>query len=70
MRSHRFQQILTLLAFSCLSTLSLNAQSTLSPELRSKIDETARQVLKSTGVPSASLAVVQDGKIAYAQAYG
>ena len=30
----------------------------------------AQQVLKSTGVPSASVAVVQDGKIAYVQAYG
>ena len=28
------------------------------------------KVLKTTGVPSASVAVVQDGKIAYVQAYG
>ncbi|MDR3748522.1 MAG: serine hydrolase [Acidobacteriota bacterium] len=30
----------------------------------------AQQVLATTGVPSASLAVVKDGKIAYLQAYG
>ncbi len=46
------------------------AEPTLSPQLRSSIDQTAQQVLKSTGVPSASVAVVQDGKIAYLQAYG
>lgn len=46
------------------------SQSTLSPQLRSSIDEIAQNTLKSTGVPSASVAVVQDGKIAYVQAYG
>ena len=45
-------------------------ESSLSPQLRSSIDEIAQQVLKTTGVPSASVAVVQDGKIAYMQAYG
>jgi CubicO group peptidase (beta-lactamase class C family) len=51
---------------------SLAAQNALSiaPQLRSSIDEISQQVLKTTGVPSASVAVVQDGKIAYAQAYG
>ncbi len=48
------------------------AQSTplLPPDLRSKIDGIAHDVLATTGVPSASLAVVKDGKIAYVQAYG
>ena len=52
--------------------LLLNAQTapSLSPQLRSSIDEVAQQVLKSTGVPSASVAVTQDGKIAYVNAYG
>jgi D-alanyl-D-alanine carboxypeptidase len=39
-------------------------------ELRQKIDATARQVLAQTGVPSASVAIVRDGKIEYTQAYG
>jgi len=53
-------------------TPSMVAQSepSLPPELRGNIDDAARQVLKTTGVPSASVAVVQDGKIAYVQAYG
>ena len=34
------------------------------------IDTAAAQVLKETGVPSASVAVVEDGKIAYVKAYG
>jgi D-alanyl-D-alanine carboxypeptidase len=46
------------------------AQSTLSPELRQKIDHAAGDVLTKTGVPSASVAVVKDGQIAYLQAYG
>ena len=49
---------------------SAQAQTSLAPELRDKIDAIARQTLASTGVPSASIAVVQDGKIAYLQAYG
>jgi CubicO group peptidase (beta-lactamase class C family) len=52
------------------SVAALQAQSTLDPQLRSAIDDATQQVLKATGVPSASLAVVQDGKIAYVQAYG
>jgi CubicO group peptidase (beta-lactamase class C family) len=70
MRSSRFWKFIATLAFTSVAAIALHAQSTLSPELRSKIDETAQQVLKSTGVPSATVAVVQDGKIAYLQAYG
>jgi len=42
----------------------------LSPELRSKIDKVANDALGQTGVPSASIAVVKDGKIVYLNAYG
>ena len=41
----------------------------LSPDLRSRIDRIAAQVLESTGVPSASIAVVQHGKLVYTRAY-
>ncbi len=34
------------------------------------IDATAAKILAQTGVPSASIAVVRDGKIAYVRAYG
>ena len=49
---------------------SRKSTSPRSPELRTKIDDIAHNVLATTGVPSASLAVVKDGKIAYLQAYG
>lgn len=44
--------------------------STLSPGQRASIDAAANKVLQTTGVPSASLAVVKEGRIVYAQAYG
>jgi CubicO group peptidase (beta-lactamase class C family) len=46
------------------------AESALPPDLRAKIDDIAHGVLTSTGVPSASLVVVKDAKIAYVEAYG
>ncbi len=42
----------------------------ISADVRGRIDATAEQVLKQTGVPSASVAVVQHGQIVYTQAYG
>jgi len=50
----------------CLPAVS----QSLSPELRQKIDSIANDVLAKTGVPSASVAIVKDGQIAYLQAYG
>lgn len=60
-------------AFLLLFTVSLlqaQTDSSLSAPLRTKVDDIANQVLKTTGVPSASIAIVQDGKITYLQAYG
>jgi D-alanyl-D-alanine carboxypeptidase len=39
-------------------------------DLKSKIDAAVNQILSSTKVPSASIAIVRDGRIAYLQAYG
>jgi CubicO group peptidase (beta-lactamase class C family) len=51
--------------------LSLNAQAApADPQLAGRIDSIASSVLKSTGVPSASVAVVRHGEIVYAHAYG
>ncbi len=63
---------LSLLVVCCFATTAVLAQAEagLSPELRAQVDEIAHKVLASTGVPSASLAIVKDGKIAYVQAYG
>jgi D-alanyl-D-alanine carboxypeptidase len=55
---------------SILAQVSAQAPSQLSDETRSQIDQIARQVLESTGVPSASVAVVKDGTLAYTHAYG
>jgi CubicO group peptidase (beta-lactamase class C family) len=38
--------------------------------LARQVDAIANQVLQSTGVPSASVAVVKNGRVAYANAYG
>jgi D-alanyl-D-alanine carboxypeptidase len=55
--------------FILLGCLPALAQ-TLSPDLRHQIDALANAALAKTGVPSASIAIVQDSKIAYLQAYG
>jgi D-alanyl-D-alanine carboxypeptidase len=67
----------SLLTLVLLATGSgLRAQSTpaaaapLPDDLRSKIDAAVNQILSSTKVPSASIAIVKDGHIAYLQAYG
>ncbi len=46
------------------------AQNTLPAVDQAKVDAIAGQVLAQTGVPSASVGIVKDGKIAYLHAYG
>jgi D-alanyl-D-alanine carboxypeptidase len=46
------------------------AQTQLPAEMQQKIDKVAADALAKTGVPSASVAVVKDGQIAYLRAYG
>ncbi len=55
-----------------LITSSATAQTvdTIDPGLRAQIDRIATQILAQTGVPSASVAVVQKGKLVYTHAYG
>ncbi len=64
-------------AVACLGvTLSVVAQAQaqtpapLSDDTRGQVDQAARQILESTGVPSASVAVVKDGTLVYTHAYG
>lgn len=60
-----------LVLFLLTASLALaQVPSDLPPELRSKIDVAAGQILAARGTPSASIAVAQDGRIAYVQAYG
>jgi len=58
----------TLILASCCA--KANAQTQLPVELQQKIDKVATDALAKTGVPSASIAVVKDGQIAYLHAYG
>jgi len=67
LRSPILAVLLLALAARCVSAQSVD---TTSPELRSRIDRIAEQVLEATGVPSASIAVVQRGKLVYSHAYG
>jgi CubicO group peptidase (beta-lactamase class C family) len=46
------------------------AQDTLPAAVRTAIDRAAADVLERTGAPSASIAIVRDGTIAYTRAYG
>jgi D-alanyl-D-alanine carboxypeptidase len=58
--------------FGLLATSLLQAQAPapISAVLREKVDATVRNALTDTGVPSASIAIVQGGAITYLQAYG
>ncbi len=59
--------VITCIAFSAVLS---SGQNQLSPEVASQIDKIAVDALASSGVPSASVVVVKDGKVAYAKAYG
>lgn len=53
-----------------LAGLPAFADTQLPAALSAKIDGIAAGALKDTGVPSASIAIVRDGHVAYAKAYG
>ena len=50
--------------------VSAQAVDQIDPSVRDRVDRIARQVLEQTGVPSASVALVQHGKLVYTHAYG
>lgn len=68
----RFFALLLFFVFvaCCFSLKAEQSGSTLSPEDRHQIDEIVTRVLEGTGAPSASVAVVKSGQMAYVQAYG
>jgi D-alanyl-D-alanine carboxypeptidase len=61
--------LLATLILAC-SCARANAQTQLPAEMQQKIDKVATDALAKTGVPSASIAVVKEGQIAYLHAYG
>src|ERR1051325_10805263 len=58
-----------MVVLACLSLVA-HAQAKLPADLTEKIDKVATDTLARTGVPSASIAIVKDGRIAYVKAYG
>jgi len=74
----RYYSSRTATALSCLAVAILAsaapapaaAQTPIADTLRTSIDEAITDILAKTGAPSASIAVVVDGRIAYTQAYG
>ena len=67
-----FKSAFVFVAVTGFSTLVVAAQSvdTIDPALKIRVDRIATQALEQTGVPSASVAVVQHGKLVYTHAYG
>jgi CubicO group peptidase (beta-lactamase class C family) len=49
---------------------AIQETNSLSPEVSKKIDDAAMKMLSDSGVPSASIAVVKNGILAYTKAYG
>lgn len=60
----------TLIVVIGCASIRTHAQAQLPADLIEKIDKVVTDALSRTGVPSASIAVVKDGKIAYVKAYG
>ena len=67
LRSRNLRVVLILLVAS---VLQAEAPAPISAALRDKVDAIVHQALTSSGVPSASIAIVQKGTITYLQAYG
>lgn len=78
MRSHSTGRLVTRVVMAALAGLALAgfparelvAQQALSGAERARVDSTVTSFLAETGVPSASIAIVRDGEIAYEEAYG
>lgn len=59
-----------LLTLAALAFAASAHAAPLDPALAREVDAIANETLRTSGVPSASIAIVRDGEIAYAQAYG
>ena len=62
--------ILATLTFVFWGTAEAQLVERIDATTRARIDDIATQVLEQTGAPSASVAIVRQGKVAYARAYG
>jgi CubicO group peptidase (beta-lactamase class C family) len=68
----RFESLVTYWILLLSLSVAAHAQTVdaLDPALKARVDRIAAQVLEQIGVPSASVAVVQHGKLVYTHAYG
>jgi D-alanyl-D-alanine carboxypeptidase len=57
-------------AMFCAGARGQLAVNTLPADVQQEVDQVAQSALEQTGVPSASVAVVENGQIVYTQAYG
>ncbi len=65
-----FVAILSIIGLAAPPAAAAQPKDALSPALAQKIDAACNQILMVSGVPSASIAIVMDGRIAYLHAYG
>ena len=65
-------QCFCLRLFPCLlpATLSAQTENTLDAADAARADQSVEKVIADTGIPSASIALVENGKIVYLHAYG
>jgi CubicO group peptidase (beta-lactamase class C family) len=68
--SHRAALLGAALLLACALAAPAQTAESIDAHTRARIDAIANQVLEQTGVPSASIAVVAHGKVAYIHAYG
>ena len=69
-RPGRYVAIAGLMIAWASAPLRTLGQNSLPADQQAKVDAIAQQVLTTTGVPSASVGIVTNGKIAYVKAYG
>ena len=70
MTRSRFSMHIVAVVINLLFVNFAAAQTQLSADMIAKIDKIAAEALASTGVPSASVAVVKDGQLVFTKAYG
>jgi CubicO group peptidase (beta-lactamase class C family) len=72
LRIFKSQMILTTVlgVLSARATAQAQTVDTIDPSMKSRIDAIAAGVMEQRGIPSASVAVVQGGKLVYTHAYG
>jgi CubicO group peptidase (beta-lactamase class C family) len=66
----RYFTFAILFVFFARTAVSSQSSDSIDPSFAAQIDRIASQILAQTGVPSASVAVVQHGKLVYSHAYG